>query len=420
MRTHGLLPITASEKDREDHSPIGFSGWERHAACHGSVALATLCPKPLETREAREGNVAHAFASDWLIRGHCPAGVDPTMEKYLRRYVEAVHRALERATRHGYRDKALWLVEGRVAAPSIHADCRGTVDSLIWDGHECVLQVHDLKYGKKLVEARNNVQLMGYALCARETYPDIQPKRIDLYIHQPRVNTKALVHELDPMELDFFEEEVRGHVAAIEEQKRILAETKDPKQLDLHAGDHCNFCPAWSTCHERIAAARKEGVDLLMPIPADLPPDAAQVIAFAKKALPWAKNVLAKAKAHLLQRGRIPGVFLAKGKRVRVAKNPSTLAEDLQADVEFGGVGLSKSRIYEDPKPPKLKTIPQLVKEVENDEVALKALGELWAWQDGAPTLALDGEDKEPYGVRAEDYFKAIEEDEEDEEDEEF
>lgn len=404
-------PITTPADQLEDHSPIGFSGWDRHSACHGSVALATLCPKPKSSAAADEGTLAHAVAAEWLIRGSVPKGADTVMENFLRPYIRFIVSKLPKVV-----NGAIWLVEGRVAAPSIHKDTRGTVDSMIWDEANKVLQIHDLKYGKYPVSAANNVQLMGYAICAIEAWK-LKPKRIELYIHQVRIDPEPDMWVCDLMDLELFEDQIRDDVTEIERQKAILKKTKDPKKLTLVAGDHCRYCPAWSMCHERKAAADRQGIDLLIPKPDALPANAAEVVAFAKKALPWAKMVLKNAMRHLRQGGTIPGVFLAKGKRARVPKDPKTFIEALIGDGIEDGLGLSEDAIMVT-KPPTLKSVAQLEAIVPKDKK--KAFNELWEYQPGAPKLALDGEKGEPYKVRPEDYFEAIGEDPDDGDEDEF
>lgn len=392
-----IQPITTPADQLEDHSPIGFSGWDRHSACHGSVALATLCPKPNSSAAADEGTLAHSMAAYWLLNGRAPKGMDTTMENFLRPYVYAIWDRLPKRS-----NGAIWMVEGRVAAPSIHPDCRGTVDALIWDDEHKSLQVHDLKYGKLPVEAEGNQQLMGYAVCAMETFK-LKPKTVELYIHQVRISPKPAMAPVDLMDLEIFEEEVREHVAAIEEQKAILKKTKDPKKLDLHAGDHCRYCPAWSMCHERMAAAKREGIDLLMPKPAELPVDAGKVVAFALKVAPWAAMILKNAKAHMLKGGTIPGAKLVKGKRVRVAKDAGSFLDDLTTEPAFGGLGLNPKLLM---TAPKLKTIPQIEEVIPKDQA--EAFKELWEWRDGAPQLAAESDKRDAWKIRPEDYFAAI------------
>lgn len=401
MKT-SIRPITTPASELEDHSPIGFSGWDRHSACHGSVALATLCPKSESSDDARLGQLAHSVAAYWLMNGHPPKGSDAAMQEFLRPYVEFVWGQLPRTAA----SKAIWLVEGRVAAPSIHPDCRGTVDALIWDHDSRTLQIHDLKYGGYKVDAEENVQLMGYAVCAIEQFK-LKPKRVELYIHQVRISPKPKMWECELTDLELFEDDVRTHVAAIEEQKKILAKTKDPRKLDLHAGDHCRYCPAWSSCHERREAAQREGIDMLVPKPDALPPNVEKAVAFAKQALPWATMVLKNAKKYMMQGGSIPGFKLVAGKRVRVPKDEASFESDLTLDTELGGLGLRARDIMSKPK---LLTIPQLEGVMPKDK--LEAFNELWEWQPGAPQLATEDDKRPALRARAEDFFKALEDDE--------
>lgn len=396
---------------RDDHSPIGFSQWDRVSNCPGSVALATLCPKPESSVAADEGTHAHAVAADWLMRGQVPVGADKAMVDFLRPYVQGIWSKLPRMAH-----KAIWVVEGSVAAPSIHPDVHGTTDCLIWDDTGRVLRVFDLKYGKYPVDAVGNLQLMGYAMCALETWPEMKPKKIILYIHQPRLSPEFQGWEVDPLDIDVFREDVIEAVAAVEAQKKILKKTKDPRKLALNAGDHCHWCPARLMCHERMDAAKREGIDVLMPVPAKLGKDAGKLVRFALKALPMAQAVLKAAKAQLLKGGKIDGVRLIQGKRVRVpTKKGEALEAELTLDADLGGVGLDEEQIMVTPKP-RMKTLAQLAQIVPKKREA--SFNKLWKWADGAPKLVAEETPGKDYRIKAEDYFKAIPEEGEEREDE--
>lgn len=404
MKT-GLLPATnvTPAPKRDDHSPIGFSQWDRVSNCAGSVALASLCPKPESSAAADLGTLAHSVAAHWLMTGSPPAGTDKKMADFLRPYVKGIWSLLP-----GIVTKAIWVVEGSVAAPSIHEDVHGTTDCLIWDAHNRVLHVFDLKYGNYPVDVIDNQQLMGYAMCALETWPEIKPKKIILYIHQPRLAKEFQGWEIDPLDLDLFRDSVVDTVAEVERQKKILKKTKDPRKLTLNAGDHCHWCPARLMCHERMDAAEKEGIDVLMPVPEKLGKDSGKLVRFALKALPFVKAVIKAAQAHALKGGKIDGVKLVQGKRVRVIRKgrEEDFDDELTLDADLGGIGLDEDDIMVKPKPPKRKTIAQIAAIVP--KARKKAFDKLWEWAPGAPKLVEEEADGKPYKLRAEDYFKAL------------
>lgn len=405
MSTPPIRPTTTPvDPNEEEHSPIGFSGWDRHSACPGSVALTTLCPKPPSSFAADEGTLAHSVAAYWLMNGHAPKGADTDMENNVRHYVYAVWAKLPKV--HAPGKHHLFMIETRVAAPKIHKDCRGTADALIWDDVNQVLQIHDLKYGKFPVDVMGNVQLMGYAMCALETWPQIKPKVIELYIHQVRLSKAPMIWSLDPLDLDMFRDDVVDDTAEIERQKKILKKTKDPRKLTLSAGEHCHWCPAKLICHERKDAAKREGIDVLMPVPAKLPKDSGTLVRFALKALPFAKGVIAAAMAHMKKGGRIDGVKLIQGNRVRVAIKPDDLEDELTTEVDLGGIGLTEDDIITRPKP-KRKTLAQIADLIPKNRKA--AFDKLWKWAPGAPKLVPEEAEGKDYRVSAEDYFSVIE-----------
>ena len=413
MRPTFMRPITTPANELDYHSPMGWSGAERHFACHGSVALATsgLCPPEAPAPAAIQGTIAHAAAAYWLLNGRAQKGIDTDMENRIRRYVYSVWDRLPKTRVSG----SLWLVEARVTAKSIHPDASGTVDNLINDPTTKVMQVDDYKDGTYRVEVKGNKQLMGYALSAREQYR-LTPDRIELRIHQPKVNPEPSLHVIDPMELDLFEEEVREHVEEIEKQKKIWAKTKDQSKLDLHAGDQCRYCPAWAICHERQEAAKREGIDVLLPVPATLPPDAAKIVAFAKAALPWAQAVLKAAKQHAMRGGNVPGFKLVAGKRAKRYLDPENVAEELTLEKDLGGLGLKPEQVFTEPK---LKSPNQILDSLPKE--AREAFEGLWEWVPGAPVLVEESDKRAALKVRPEDWFQAIGEEEEDsEEDEDY
>ncbi len=422
MKT-GLIRATneTPAPKRDGHSPIGFSQWDRVSNCPGSVALASLCPGGgSESEAAREGTYAHNVAAHWLMTGDVLSGTDKAMADYLRPYVQGIWSLLPKVV--GPKAKAIWVVEGSVAAPSIHKDIHGTTDCLIWDAHERILHVFDLKYGKYPVDVVDNQQLMGYAMCALETWPEMEPKKIILYIHQSRLSEEFQGWEVDPLDIAVFREEVVEKVAEVEAQKKVLKKTKDPKKLTLNAGDHCHWCPARLMCHERMEAAKREGIDVLMPVPKKLGKDAGKLVRFALKALPFAAAVIKAAKEQLLKGGEIEGVKLVQGKRVRVLaqKRKRTLTQqefldELTTEVDLGGIGLEEEQVMVKP-PPKMRTIAQLEKIVPKSRRA--AFDKLWTWGEGAPKLVPEEAGGKAYRVSADDYFKALPEGEEEDGDE--
>jgi len=417
-----MRPMEGSlDESDEGHSPIGFSGAERWMACPGSVALIATVPRQPSSTAADHGTLCHMVAAFWLLHGSAPQGTDPSIENLVRPYVYTVWGCLPKT---GVYSKILYLVEARVAAPNIHPDCRGTVDALIYDHTAKILQVHDLKTGKWPVDAERNPQLMGYAVAACAQYK-LKPERIDLYIHQVRLSREPKKWSLDSMDLELFEEEVRDAIQKVEAEKAVLNEAyqsgedqeEGASRLTLNAGEHCHFCDAKPICPAFSVEAKRTGVEMLLPVPVDYPAAKMErAVAFARKFLPWAKALLVMARNHALKGGKVPGSKLVAGKRSRVYNDPKNIADELTTEAELGGLGLPEAAIYSQPK---LKTVNQIREALPPAQQ--KAFDKLWHWAGGSPQLVDESDERAPYKARAEDYFKAIEEDggeEETEEDE--
>lgn len=105
--------------------------------------------------------------------------------------------------------------------PTDIPDFGGTIDCLLIDdelGH-----VIDLKTGYRFVAAKDNEQLLCYALLARQKFPQLTDFRISIV--QPRIGFSS-THAVTSFELDEFEKLV--------------------KNVDKHAynpGTCCEFCP---------------------------------------------------------------------------------------------------------------------------------------------------------------------------------
>lgn len=168
--------------------------------------------------------------------------VDAAMAEAVDAYVEGV---LQIAQGQPY------AVEIRVPIAHITGEpgAGGTADCIVL-GDE--LQVHDLKYGRKRVEAENNTQLMMYASGAIEHFSfaldDCAPIR--LVIHQP--NLRA-VSEWVTTAKKVKVATKKMSVPAKKASKAIKLAVHSP-ELDAlqNPGPHCHFCAAKPICTRNI------------------------------------------------------------------------------------------------------------------------------------------------------------------------
>lgn len=121
------------------------------------------------------------------------------------------------------------------------------------------LYIEDLKYGWKLVEVKNNYQLIGYAigevLRLHREY-GFTPSHISFTIHQPRPHHEDGATRTHVITYD----ELMVHYGAIVAQMTRI----DQGDRTLATGNHCRYCPAAGGACPAINRALYNGVDVVM------------------------------------------------------------------------------------------------------------------------------------------------------------
>jgi len=257
------------------HAILSPSGAEKWVNCAGSAKMEQTF-KNAETVSiyAAEGTAAHYLGSEFMSKGETPPDVvgleiavmkdscafvselpegfpeeqihfyipvTDSMKEDIDRYIASV---LEFKGPDGILD-----VEQRFDISTItgEEDAEGTSDVVILRGTQ--LQVHDLKYGRKEVRAKENKQLLLYAMAAYNFYilfSDIDD--ILLVIHQPRVREEPDTWQISVK--DLFERIDIMRTAA--NTAMVLLDVKDIVDIEPHLtpGEHCskNYCKAQAFC----------------------------------------------------------------------------------------------------------------------------------------------------------------------------
>lgn len=115
---------------------------------------------------------------------------------------------------------------------------RGQYDVSFAVGDTCYLD--DLKYGWNIVEAKDNWQLLGYAVGIMLKDAELKFKKYVLRIHQPRPNhEEGWTREwtLTREELYNFYTQITSRLGAIFSGDKTLS-----------SGQHCKYCPALEKC----------------------------------------------------------------------------------------------------------------------------------------------------------------------------
>lgn len=254
------------------HASLGASNSSIWLNCPGSYALSHDRERK-STTYAREGTAAHEIAEMLLaqslrkltdtlplfvrVEGH-EIPVDPDMVKHVGLYVETAKHFIENSVWHG--------VEVRVRLDQLWAPdpaplpLFGTADTLAL-GHDGVLTVCDLKYGKgKLVAAEGNTQLLYYGLGALYAVdPELRAtvREVQFVIVQPRAGKEKIkTWQISLVDLLMWADQTLKPTV-----DKIAAGTDE-----LHAGTHCFFCVAAPVCpalhSAKIARAAEAFPDL--------------------------------------------------------------------------------------------------------------------------------------------------------------
>ena len=294
------------------HAYLSASASHRWLACPPSAKLCAEEPD-YGSEYAMQGTCAHELAQYLLEKALGRPCTDPT--ENLSYYDGEMQEAAE-----GYRDFVLEQIEeARKTCKDPLVCVEQTLDFSKWVEHgfgtgDCVivadgmLHIIDLKYGLGvLVHARENSQLMCYALGALDTFGDLYNiRRIRLTIYQPR------------------RENVESFDMSVEEllnwANTVLAPTAKLAYEgtgEFRAGDHCQFCKIKATCRKR-AEYHMELAKLDFPAPPTLSnEEIAGILGKLDTLTTWADDLKAYALKKAMQGEQFPAFKLVEGRSVR-------------------------------------------------------------------------------------------------------
>ncbi|MBR8460756.1 DUF2800 domain-containing protein [Burkholderia dolosa] len=265
--------------------------------------------------------------------------VDEEMAAYVQMYVDGVRERVE-ALRLAGADVQL-LVEQRLSIEHITGErgAKGTSDCVIiavWPDGRAEIEVRDLKYGRGVaVQAERNYQAMIYAAAAHEEHSAFYDfERINIVIHQPRVNETPSEWATTPAELHAWITETAKPAA---ERALLYVDSVDLAPLsmsDFNPGEkQCKFCKAKAVCPALAAHVEQtigEDFDTLVdiatlgqvtnaPNPIDVQMLTNEHLGVIYTSLDlidsWAKAVRGRIEHELLQARAVPGVKLVAGRR---------------------------------------------------------------------------------------------------------
>ena len=240
------------------HAQFSPSSSERWLTCPGSIAITKDIPSSGSSKYADEGTAAHNLGMRALTYGHpCQFWLGEEFQvgnsiftftqemcDYVQVYVDEVNARVEGGT---------LMVEQRVwFSDTIGvADQGGTSDAIILAKSLRTLQVGDLKYGMGVrVEAKENTQMMTYAVAVLETYDAIMEdvEEVTLFIAQPRLDH---IDEWTCSVAHLREHAKRMRAAAVKANDAVALYVEGfvvPSEYFAVSEDGCRWCPAKATC----------------------------------------------------------------------------------------------------------------------------------------------------------------------------
>lgn len=248
----------------EAHSEIGASSAHRWIKCPGSVRLYRQLDKRTSTIFADTGTAAHAICEKCLLHNTDPAMyqdeivkvgsndivVTEDMVRAVSVYVDKVKGDLKKygGTLSVERSFSLeWLYPGMFGRNDSCIEPTRIMDTL---------RVYDYKNGKKAVYAKDNDQMMYYALGALGQHNPYAVETVVQTIVQPNTWLKGAVDEWEIRVPDLY-------AWGYDVLRPAAAKTQEP-DAPCVTGDHCTFCEASHICPARM----KEALDKLEMLPA--------------------------------------------------------------------------------------------------------------------------------------------------------
>lgn len=231
--------VKASEGEDDRSSPYALVGTAAHELCE---LVLTTAADPQDYVGGVIDLQAETVAEKFLVDD----GLQPEADEV--RYIEVTDEMADGAIL--YRDFVLNTfdefagdtleLEQKFDMSFIHPEFGGTGDAVIYKPEDSTLHVIDLKFGMKVVEPQDNLQLCSYAVGAARKVWGGAVNKIVLTIIQPRA-----FHSAGPVrswEISYAELEVLQRKLA-----RVIKLAEQPN-APRAAGDHCFFCKAASFC----------------------------------------------------------------------------------------------------------------------------------------------------------------------------
>ena len=222
--------LLKEQQMNNNHATLSPSNAEKWSKCPGSIqleiqAVAESPGSGYSNIYADTGTLAHMMG-ELCLTYNINTDQLLDMQQNVQLYIDYVRQFKSPTSR--------WLIEERI---DIFNACWGTADAVVIDREQ--LHVIDLKYGKSVVKAEDNNQMLLYAYGMLKTLPHV--RRVSLHIVMPRgKNSQWDVRREDVMK--------RGEQLELKGKQAL-----DPDNLTLiPAPSSCQWCKAKYICPARV------------------------------------------------------------------------------------------------------------------------------------------------------------------------
>ena len=377
-------------QQKDAHALFAPSASHRWIHCPASIKMSKDIPDSTSSY-AHEGTVCHEVAAKCLkenlsadsFTGQIIDEVQMTKELLdgIQLYIDEVRGLTKEYSMTGGR------IEFEV---QITKDCWGTLDTLLWNPE--ILIAGDLKMGKGvIVEVENNPQLMIYAiggLMWLQREQGITPKKVILYIFQPRTVNPIRKWEIDRADLIMWYRDTLK--PAIEQIKSGATEC-------VPGENQCRWCPASAVCTTQAKQLIETAERAFAPFTEEVKPkietatsgsltlaDISELLPSFKHIKNWVKSLEAYALGKALEGIHVPGHKVVEGRSNRKWKvDEMVIAEWL------------KSKGYEAYDDPPLLSPSKVEKAMGKKDAEAHGLTNYITKPPGRPTLVVET-DKRP------------------------
>jgi CRISPR/Cas system-associated exonuclease Cas4 (RecB family) len=289
------------------HARLSASRAERFMTCPGSVRLEAQMPPEPAGEAAALGTMLHEL-SEKILRGEeiDNPDLDPDHLQMAQSYADYVNGISANPRKK--------LIEVNVDAglKSLHQALGGTADAVIVDGDH--LHVIDAKFGRVLVEAKDNKQLLTYALGVMRQFNAPASIQCTMHIFQPRAgHSKWTVSGMDLITHGL-------------ELKKAADLALSPDAPTNPSPDACKYCKAKTICpsmRQKVQDnARKDFATNTAITP--------EMLELAHLAADWSDAVINAAKKQLTEGVTISGWNLKPGRKTRFWKSEALAAAALK------------------------------------------------------------------------------------------